>query len=71
MSSPWLVALVAGRGARRRVVRSPALRFNQLAEFLARMRLQVRLHGHHFAGDGRRARGERRQRDERHSRRRS
>ena len=47
------------------------LRLHHGAEFLSRMRLHVLLHGYDLAGDGRRARGERRQRDERYSRRRS
>ena len=47
------------------------LRLHHGAEFLSRVRLHVLLHGYDLAGDGRRARGERRQRDERYSRRRS
>ena len=51
--------------------RSSALRLDHLAEFLSRVRLEILLRGHHLAGDGRRARGERCQRDERDNRRRS
>ena len=47
------------------------LRLHHGAEFLSRVRLHVLLHGYDLAGDGRRARGERRQRNERYSRRRS
>ena len=39
-------------------------RLHHGAEFFPRMRLHVLLHGYDFPGDGRRARGERRQRDE-------
>lgn len=38
-------------------------RLHHGAEFFTRMRLHVLLHGYDFTGDGRRARGERRQRD--------
>ena len=43
-------------------------RLHHGAEFFPRMRLHVLLHGYDFPGDGRRARGECRQRDERNRR---